>query len=210
VIGLAGSSLAEATPLSLGWQQFCIVRRQAHPMSLRPAYIHHSIKNGARAPANLPARQGGSPFRPMRPDPGQRRSDTCPAFVPPRATASRASAAPAATGIRKASQPGSRLADLGVYGFDRHEMRILASLVTEDPLLLVGRSGTGSISRQKRPARACGSDAARSRCPDARAPLRPTVWFVRLSPFQFRMGSVIGCQRATPNSQRPIDDRMGG
>ncbi|MDQ1344808.1 MAG: hypothetical protein QG586_338, partial [Pseudomonadota bacterium] len=27
-----------------------------------------------------------------------------------------------------------RLADLGVYGFDRHETTILASLVTEDPL----------------------------------------------------------------------------
>ena len=36
-----------------------------------------------------------------------------------------------------------RLADLGVYGFDRHEIAILAALVTEDPLLLVGRSGTG-------------------------------------------------------------------
>jgi hypothetical protein len=36
-----------------------------------------------------------------------------------------------------------RLADLGVYGFDRHETTILASLVTEDPLLLVGRSGAG-------------------------------------------------------------------
>jgi MoxR-like ATPase len=36
-----------------------------------------------------------------------------------------------------------RLADLGVYGFDRHETTILAALVTEDPLLLVGRSGTG-------------------------------------------------------------------
>ena len=35
------------------------------------------------------------------------------------------------------------LADLGVYGFDRHETTILAALVTEDPLLLVGRSGTG-------------------------------------------------------------------
>jgi len=38
---------------------------------------------------------------------------------------------------------GFRLADLGVYGFDRHETTILAALVTEDPLLLVGRSGTG-------------------------------------------------------------------
>ena len=30
-----------------------------------------------------------------------------------------------------------------MYGFDRHETTILAALVTEDPLLLVGRSGTG-------------------------------------------------------------------
>ena len=36
-----------------------------------------------------------------------------------------------------------KLADLGVYGFDRFETAILAALVTEDPLLLVGRSGTG-------------------------------------------------------------------
>jgi MoxR-like ATPase len=35
------------------------------------------------------------------------------------------------------------LATLGVYGFDRYEHAILASLVTEDPLLLIGRSGTG-------------------------------------------------------------------
>jgi len=43
----------------------------------------------------------------------------------------------------KSSSADFRLADLGVYGFDRHETTILASLVTEDPLLLVGRSGTG-------------------------------------------------------------------
>ena len=36
-----------------------------------------------------------------------------------------------------------QLADLGVYGFERHQTTILAALVTEDPLLLVGRSGTG-------------------------------------------------------------------
>jgi MoxR-like ATPase len=41
------------------------------------------------------------------------------------------------------SATGFRLADLGVYGFDRHETTILAALVSEDPLLLVGRSGTG-------------------------------------------------------------------
>ena len=42
----------------------------------------------------------------------------------------------------KASQP-SRLARLGVYGFDAVEPVILAALVTEDPLLLIGPWGTG-------------------------------------------------------------------
>ena len=37
----------------------------------------------------------------------------------------------------------THLPDLGVYGFDRFEPVILASLVTEDPMLLIGRSGTG-------------------------------------------------------------------
>jgi MoxR-like ATPase len=37
----------------------------------------------------------------------------------------------------------SRLARLGVYGFDPAEPVILAALVTEDPLLLIGPSGTG-------------------------------------------------------------------
>ncbi len=37
----------------------------------------------------------------------------------------------------------SRLARLGVYGFDAVEPVILAALVTEDPLLLIGPSGTG-------------------------------------------------------------------
>ena len=37
----------------------------------------------------------------------------------------------------------THLADLGVYGFDRQEPVILAALVTEDPMLLIGRSGTG-------------------------------------------------------------------
>ena len=32
---------------------------------------------------------------------------------------------------------------LGVYGFDRYEPVILAALVSEDPMLLIGRSGTG-------------------------------------------------------------------
>jgi MoxR-like ATPase len=41
-----------------------------------------------------------------------------------------------------ASQP-SRLARLGVYGFDAAEPVVLAALVTEDPLLLIGPSGTG-------------------------------------------------------------------
>ena len=43
-----------------------------------------------------------------------------------------------------AAQPKlSRLAGLGVYGFDRSEPVILAALITEDPLLLIGPSGTG-------------------------------------------------------------------
>ncbi|NLH77856.1 MAG: MoxR family ATPase [Acidobacteria bacterium] len=37
----------------------------------------------------------------------------------------------------------SRLAGLGVYGFDAVEPLILAALVTGDPLLLIGPSGTG-------------------------------------------------------------------
>ena len=38
---------------------------------------------------------------------------------------------------------GKFLPRLGVYGFDEFEVAILAALVTEDPLLLVGGSGTG-------------------------------------------------------------------
>ena len=37
----------------------------------------------------------------------------------------------------------SYLRELGVFGFDHVEVVILAALVTEDPLLLIGRSGTG-------------------------------------------------------------------
>ncbi len=40
-------------------------------------------------------------------------------------------------------RPGPYLRDLGVFGFDRYEIIILAALVSEDPLLLIGRSGTG-------------------------------------------------------------------
>ncbi|TVQ41809.1 MAG: hypothetical protein EA370_01025 [Wenzhouxiangella sp.] len=36
-----------------------------------------------------------------------------------------------------------RLASLGVWGFDAQEPIVLAALVTEDPLLLIGPSGTG-------------------------------------------------------------------
>ena len=35
------------------------------------------------------------------------------------------------------------LPQLGVYGFNHLEPIILAALVTEDPLLLIGKSGTG-------------------------------------------------------------------
>lgn len=42
-----------------------------------------------------------------------------------------------------AKEVKSALRRLGVYGFDKVEYIILAALVTEDPLLLIGRSGTG-------------------------------------------------------------------
>jgi MoxR-like ATPase len=35
------------------------------------------------------------------------------------------------------------LRDLGVYGYDHVEPVILAALVTGDPLLLIGKAGTG-------------------------------------------------------------------
>ena len=46
-------------------------------------------------------------------------------------------------GIPNSGAAGSHLPRLGVFGFDTYEPVILASLVTEDPLLLIGRSGTG-------------------------------------------------------------------
>ncbi len=42
-----------------------------------------------------------------------------------------------------AQTTSSHLQALGVYGFDRYETVILSALVTEDPMLLIGRSGTG-------------------------------------------------------------------
>jgi MoxR-like ATPase len=69
--------------------------------------------------------------------------------VRPRTRGRRRAAAPDASTSPVTPEPTAapaarfRLADLGVYGFDRHETTILAALVTEDPLLLVGRSGTG-------------------------------------------------------------------
>ena len=41
------------------------------------------------------------------------------------------------------TKPIPYLPNLGVYGFDRYEPIILAALITEDPMLLIGRSGTG-------------------------------------------------------------------
>ena len=41
------------------------------------------------------------------------------------------------------AKPLLHLPELGVYGFDHYEPVILAALVTEDPMLLIGRSGTG-------------------------------------------------------------------
>jgi hypothetical protein len=43
-----------------------------------------------------------------------------------------------------AGNSSSYLPALGVYGFGEIEPVILAALVTEDPLLLIGASGSGS------------------------------------------------------------------
>ena len=42
-----------------------------------------------------------------------------------------------------ARRKNAHLPGLGVYGFDSIETLILSALVTEDPLLLIGPSGTG-------------------------------------------------------------------
>ena len=39
--------------------------------------------------------------------------------------------------------PADRFAAIGAYGFKKIQLPILAALVTEDPLLLIGRGGTG-------------------------------------------------------------------
>ncbi len=44
---------------------------------------------------------------------------------------------------KSSSKKVSHLRDLGVFGFDRVEPVILSALVTEDPMLLIGASGTG-------------------------------------------------------------------
>jgi MoxR-like ATPase len=82
------------------------------------------------------------PRRGTQPRPVPSRRPSSATAAPELAANSPAHAEPAPVGA--AGAPARfRLADLGVYGFDRHETAILAALVTEDPLLLVGRSGTG-------------------------------------------------------------------
>jgi MoxR-like ATPase len=44
---------------------------------------------------------------------------------------------------RKAAADVGALTKLGAYGFEEQETVLLAALVTEDPILLIGRSGTG-------------------------------------------------------------------
>lgn len=53
------------------------------------------------------------------------------------------SSAAKASAVRSAPPEPSFLTRLGVFGFDRYEPVVLAALVSEDPLLLIGRSGTG-------------------------------------------------------------------
>ena len=43
----------------------------------------------------------------------------------------------------RSPQSSGRLAALGAYGFDTQEPVILAALTSGDPMLLIGRSGTG-------------------------------------------------------------------
>ena len=44
---------------------------------------------------------------------------------------------------KKARKPAPYLPALGAYGFGKLEPVLLAALVTEDPILLIGKSGTG-------------------------------------------------------------------
>ena len=50
-------------------------------------------------------------------------------------------------GRRKSPPEGGptadRFAEIGAYGFRNVQIALLAALVTEDPLLLIGRAGTG-------------------------------------------------------------------
>lgn len=48
-----------------------------------------------------------------------------------------------ASRAKKTSRAAGHLTRLGAYGFGKHETVLLAALVTEDPILLIGRSGTG-------------------------------------------------------------------
>jgi len=53
---------------------------------------------------------------------------------------SRPASAPA---VKKSKPLPDRFAEVGAYGFKQVQLPILAALVTEDPLLLIGRGGTG-------------------------------------------------------------------
>jgi len=59
------------------------------------------------------------------------------------ATATDPSAATAAATASPRLLPGGWLRQLGVYGYDHCEDIILAALITADPLLLIGKAGTG-------------------------------------------------------------------
>ena len=54
----------------------------------------------------------------------------------------------------------AHLPGLGVYGFDSIEPLILSALVTEDPLLLIGPSGTGKTYLLNSLSEALGSNTA--------------------------------------------------
>lgn len=60
----------------------------------------------------------------------------------PKSTKKKPARKRAARKKKAAAQPGY-LTRLGAYGFEKQETVLLAALVTEDPILLIGQSGTG-------------------------------------------------------------------
>jgi len=81
--------------------------------------------------------------------------------LPPAAAPAESGIETAGTAAAEAPQPSSTasvLAGIGLFGYERVEPAILASLLTGDPLLLIGPHGTGKSMLLERLARALGLD----------------------------------------------------